>query len=50
VIEASSIAAPAVAKNLVAYNAARPTAAMSKVSAGRDVSTIASVNANIANA
>jgi hypothetical protein len=50
VIEVSSIAAPDVVKNPAACSAARPTAAMSKVSAWKDVSTIASVNANIASA
>jgi hypothetical protein len=50
VIEVSNIAAPDVVKNPAAYNAARPTAAMNKVSAGKGVSTIASANVNIASA
>jgi len=50
VIEVSSIAPRAAVRNPAVCSAARPTAAMSKVSAGKDVSTIASVNANIASA
>jgi hypothetical protein len=50
VIEVSSIAAPDVVENPAVYSAARPIAAMTKVSAGKGVSTIASVNANIASA
>jgi hypothetical protein len=50
VIEVSSIAARAVVKNPAVCSAARPTAAMNKVSAWKGVSTIASANANIASA
>ncbi|MGA9055425.1 MAG: hypothetical protein WB763_02830, partial [Terriglobia bacterium] len=50
VIEVSSIAPRAVVKSPAASSAARPTAAMNKVSARKGVSTIASANANIASA
>jgi hypothetical protein len=50
VIEVSNIAAPDVVKNPAVCSAARPTAAMNKVSAWKGVSTTASANANIASA
>jgi len=50
VIEVNSIAARAVVKNPGVSSAARPIAAMNKVSAWKGVSTIASANANIASA